>query len=128
MREAILLNGYPPRSAQSARESDERVAIPSPKTSVAFVGGQRRRAIGSDLFEVSEQFHEPRFIRITDGRFTVWLHPFGMLDSEVVMDLLPKLGVSVNAVSLRHCLVKTQVYSRTVLPKPRRHRRPTVSR
>src|SRR5262245_56439665 len=74
------------------------------KTSVAFVRRCIRHAVGSDFFQVSEQFHEAYLIRITDRRFTIWLHPFGMLDSEVVMDLPPKLGVSVNVVSRRHCL------------------------
>jgi len=64
----------------------------------------RGRAVGSDLFQVSEQFHEAHLIRITDRRFAICLHPFGMLDSEVVMDLPPKLGVTVNVVSVRHSL------------------------
>ena len=62
------------------------------------------RTVRSALFEVSEQFHEAYLIRITDRRFTIWLNPFWMLDPEVVMHLPPKLGVSVNVVSLRHCL------------------------
>ena len=66
--------------------------------------GCSRRAVGSDLFQVSQQFHEAHLIRITDRRFTIWLHPFWVLDSEVVMDLLPKLSVSVNVASVRHCL------------------------
>ena len=69
-----------------------------------FVDGHACVPWGWDLFQVSEQFHEPCFIRITYGRLTIWLHPFRMLDSEVVMNLPPKLGVSMDFVSHRHCL------------------------
>jgi len=43
-----------------------------------------------------EQFHETRFVRITHGTVTIWLNPFGMLDPEIVVNLLPKLGVGVD--------------------------------
>ena len=85
------------------------------------------RAVSADPFQISEQFHEPYLIRIAHGRLTIWLHPFGMLDSEVVMDLLSKLAVSVNLRSHRHWPGETQVRRRTVLPKPRRYRRPDVA-
>jgi len=51
-----------------------------------------------------EQFHEARFIRITRGALAIWLDPFGMLDPEVVVNLLPKLGVGVDLVRYRPCL------------------------
>ena len=54
------------------------------------------RLVGSRSRESIEQVHEARFVRITDGRFAIWLNPFGMLDPEVVVDLLPKLGVGVD--------------------------------
>ena len=41
----------------------------------------------------SEQFHEARFVRITDGRLPIGLDPFGMLESQVVVNLLTKLTV-----------------------------------
>src|SRR5215475_6733388 len=99
-REAILLNSKPFEERTDSQRSGERVTIPSRKRHLP-------RAAGSDLFEVSKQFHEAHLIRVTDWRFTIWLHPFGMLDSEIVMDLLSKLWVSVNVVSLRHCLGET---------------------
>jgi len=45
-----------------------------------------------------ELFHQERLVRITHGTFAIWLDPFGMLDPEVVVNLLPKLGVGVNFV------------------------------
>src|SRR5262245_831399 len=61
-------------------------------------------AVSSHVFQVGEQFNETRLVRITYGRFTIWLHPFGMLDSQIVMDLLPKLCVSVDLMSHGHSL------------------------
>jgi hypothetical protein len=49
-----------------------------------------------------EQFHEARFIRITHGGFATWLDPFGVLDPEIVVNLLPELGISVDLVRHGH--------------------------
>jgi len=43
-----------------------------------------------------EQFHETRLVRIAHGTVAIRLNPFGMLDSEIVVNLLPKLGVGVD--------------------------------
>jgi hypothetical protein len=43
-----------------------------------------------------EQFREARLVRITDGGFAISLDPFGMLNPQVVVNLLPKLGVGVD--------------------------------
>lgn len=43
-----------------------------------------------------EQFREARLVRITHGGFAIWLDPFGMLDPEVVVNLLPELRVGVD--------------------------------
>ena len=43
-----------------------------------------------------EQFHEAPLVRITHGGFAIWLDPFGMLDPEVVVNLLPELPVGVD--------------------------------
>jgi hypothetical protein len=40
-----------------------------------------------------EQLHEARLVRITNGRLAIWLHPFGMLEPQVIVNLSPKLGV-----------------------------------
>jgi len=46
-----------------------------------------------------EQFHEARLVRITHGRFAIWLDPFGMLDPKIVVNLLPELCVSVDLIT-----------------------------
>ena len=56
------------------------------------------RLVGSLSRQCVEQFHEARLVRITHWAFAIWLDPFGMLDSEVVVNLLPKLGVGVDLV------------------------------
>src|SRR5436190_22272514 len=40
-----------------------------------------------------EQFHEARLVKITHGGLAIWLHPFGMLNPQVAVNPLPKLGV-----------------------------------
>ena len=45
-----------------------------------------------------EQHHEARLVRITNGRLAIWLHPFGMLEPQVVVNLSPKLGVRMDLV------------------------------
>jgi hypothetical protein len=45
-------------------------------------------------------------IRITQGAFAIWLDPFGMLDPQVVVNLVPKLGVGVDLVMHGHWLGK----------------------
>ena len=56
------------------------------------------KLVGSPSRRNAEQFHEARFVRIAHGRLAIWLNPFGMLDPEVVVNLLPELGVSVDLV------------------------------
>ena len=56
------------------------------------------RFVGSPSRERIEQFHETRLVRITHGGFAIRLDPFGMLDSQVVVDLLLELGVGVDLV------------------------------
>jgi hypothetical protein len=41
--------------------------------------------------ESIELFHEEWLIRITHGGFAIWLNPFGVLNPQVVVNLLPKL-------------------------------------
>src|SRR5262249_16322595 len=47
-------------------------------------------------------FHESRLVRITNGGLAIRLHPFGMLEPEVVVNLLPKLGIGVDLVRHGH--------------------------
>ena len=62
------------------------------------------RLVGSRSRRSAEQFHEARLVRITHGGFAIWLDPFGMLEPEVVVNLLPKLGVGVDLVRRGHWL------------------------
>jgi hypothetical protein len=51
---------------------------------------------GFSSLQTSERFHEARLVRITHRGFAIWLDPFGMLDPEIVVNLLPELGVGVD--------------------------------
>ena len=62
------------------------------------------RRIGSSSRPRVEQFREARLIRIAHGGFTIWLDPFGMLDPQVVVNLLQELGVGVDLVRHRNWL------------------------
>jgi hypothetical protein len=62
------------------------------------------RRVGSPWRQSVEQFDETRLVSITHGGLAIWLYPFGMLDPQVVVNLLPQLGVGVDLVSHRHCL------------------------
>jgi hypothetical protein len=62
------------------------------------------RLCGFTSRETIEQFHQARLVRITHGRFATWLDPFGMLDPEVVVNLLPELRVGVDLVRNSHWL------------------------
>jgi hypothetical protein len=56
------------------------------------------RVVGSPQRQSIEQAREARFVSITGGALAIWLDPFGMLDAKVVVNLLPKLGLSVDLV------------------------------
>jgi len=56
------------------------------------------RLVGSRSRECVEQFYQTRLVRITHGAFAIWLNPFGMLDWEVVVNLLPNLAVGMDLV------------------------------
>ena len=64
----------------------------------------KNRLGGFSSLQTVEQFHETRFVRIAHGRFPIWLDPFGMLDPEVIVNLLPKLSVSVDLMRKGHWL------------------------
>ena len=53
---------------------------------------------GSSSRQRVEQFHEARLVRITHGGFAICLDPFGMLDPQVVVNLLQELGIGVDLV------------------------------
>jgi len=58
--------------------------------------------VGSCSPKTVKLFHQERLVRITHGTVAIWLDPFGMLDPEVVVNLLPKLGVRVDFVRRGH--------------------------
>ncbi len=66
------------------------------RSSDRFVGSPSRKSV--------EQFREARLVRITLGAFAIWLDPFGMLDPQVVVNLLLKLSVGVDLVRHGHWL------------------------
>ena len=43
-----------------------------------------------------ERFHQTRLVRITHGRLAIWLDPFGMLNSEIFVNLSLELLVGVD--------------------------------
>src|SRR5262249_60914998 len=58
--------------------------------------------VSAQPFRVSvEQFHEARLVEITYRGLAIRLDPVGMLDAQVVVNLLPKLGVGVDFVKHR---------------------------
>ena len=56
------------------------------------------RLIGSSSRPRVEHFREARLVRIAHGGFTIGLDPFGMLDPQVVVNLLQELGIGVDLV------------------------------
>jgi len=59
------------------------------------------RLVGSPSRQSVEHFREARLVRIARGGFAIWLNPFGMLDPQVVVNLLLEFGVGVDLV--KHC-------------------------
>ena len=68
------------------------------------------RLVGSSSRQRIEQFHEARLVRITHGGLAIWLDPFGMLGPQVVVDLLPELGVGVDLVRHGNWLGETSKF------------------
>ncbi len=59
--------------------------------------------VGSRSPKTVELFHQERLVRITHGTVAIWLDPFGMLEPQVVVDLLTKLCVGVDLVRGDRC-------------------------
>jgi hypothetical protein len=49
-----------------------------------------------------EKFHQARLIRVAHGRFAIWPDPLRVLSSEIVVNLLPELHVSVDLMMQGH--------------------------
>jgi len=54
------------------------------------------RLVGSPSRQRVEHFRETRLVRIAHGGFAIWLDPFGMLDPQIVVNLLLEFGVRVD--------------------------------
>ena len=54
------------------------------------------RSLGSPSRQSAEHFRETRFVRITHGGFATGLNPFGMLDPQIVVNLVLEFGVRVD--------------------------------
>ena len=60
------------------------------------------RLIGPSSRPRVEDFREARLVRIAHRRFTIWLDPFGMLDPQIVVNLLQQVRVSVDFLGHDH--------------------------
>ena len=56
------------------------------------------RSVGSPSRQSVEHFREARVVRITPGGFAIGLNPFGMLDPQIVVNLLLEFGVRVDLI------------------------------
>ena len=70
-----------------------------------------------------DQFHEAGVVKITNGGLATWLHPFWMLEPQVVVNLLPKLGIGVDLV--RHGYVKDSRMPRECSPNANTRQQPS---
>src|SRR6266487_300019 len=61
------------------------------------------RSVGSCSRQTIEHFDEAGLVRITHGGFAIWLEPLGMLDPQIVVNLLLELGVGVDLMIHRYC-------------------------
>jgi len=51
-----------------------------------------------------QEFREARLVSITHGGLAIRLDPFGMLDPQIVVNLLPELGIGVDLPRHSHWL------------------------
>ena len=95
---------------------------------IAIAPGQRwkaifsRHALASDMApriagifawcQGLEQFHEARLIKITLWGVAIWLDPFGMLHLQVVVNLLPELGIGVDLVRHANWVGESEFHKR----------------
>jgi hypothetical protein len=49
-------------------------------------------------FQDVQRFHQARLVRITRGAFAIWLDPFGMLHSKVIVNLSSQVCVCMHLV------------------------------
>ena len=73
------------------------------------------RLVGSPSRRNAEQFPEARLVRITRGGAAIGVNPVGMLDPQIVVNLLPELGVGVDLVSHGYWLGDTNKFHKRLL-------------
>ena len=54
------------------------------------------RSVGCTSRQSADHFREARVVRITLWGCAIWLDPFGMLDPQIVVNLLLEFGVRVD--------------------------------
>ena len=54
------------------------------------------RSVGSPSCQSVDHFGEARVVGIALGRFAIWFDPFGMLDPQIVVNLLLEFGIRVD--------------------------------
>ena len=73
------------------------------------------RSVGSPSRQSVDHFREARVVRITLGGVAIWLDPFGMLDPQIVVNLLQQLGVGVDLVRHGHWLGEINEFHKRLL-------------
>ena len=68
------------------------------------------RLVGSPSRRNAEQFPEARLVRITRGGAAIGVNPVGMLDPQVVVNLLQELAVGVDLVRHANWLGETSKF------------------
>src|SRR5947207_5473024 len=61
------------------------------------------RLAGSPSRRSADQFREARLVRITDGGAAIGVDPVGVLDPQIIVNLLLELGVGVDLVIHGYC-------------------------
>jgi hypothetical protein len=64
----------------------------------------RCELLGAPSRQCVQEFREAHLVGITHGGFAIWLDPFGMLDPQLVVNLLQELGVRADLVRQSHRL------------------------
>ena len=73
------------------------------------------RLVGSPSRRNAEQFPEARLVRITRGGAAIGVNPVGMLDPQIVVNLFPEFGVSVDLVRHGNWLGDTNKFHKRLL-------------
>jgi hypothetical protein len=72
------------------------------------------RFVGSPSRQSVKHFRKARLVRITRGGFAIWLDPFGVLDPQIVVNLLLELGVGMDLMKHAIGLAKDSSVARDV--------------